>query len=194
MVQSWITGNNGSVLAVAPARKGAPLPSDLAILVPRPEDSPVTLALYLSSAAPFAILVPNDLLESAFSIRIFLGANPVTLREQFQAAGKLQILATQMTWVVGNMPEYRSLEMFSQRLRTPAPITGVQDIGLASTFEDPVPHVVEDWIHEQARDPDFIKSLESMENVACRNGLYLYAPDGQTPKILVPKVAREPLI
>jgi hypothetical protein len=61
-------------------------------------------------------------------------------------------------------------------------------------FEDPVPHVVEDWIHEQARDPDFIKSLESMENVACRNELYLYALDGQAPKILVPKLAREPLI
>ncbi len=104
MVQSWISGNKGSVLAVAPARKGAPLPADLAILVPRPKDSPVTLALYLSSAVPFVVLVPNDLLESAFSIRIFLGANPAALREQFQAAGKLQILATQMTWVVGNIP------------------------------------------------------------------------------------------
>ncbi len=79
--------------------------------------------------------------------------------------------------------------MFSQRLRTPAPITGVQNTGPASEFEDPVSHVVEDWIHEQTRDPDFIKSLEWIED-----GLYLYAPDGQAPKILVLKVAREPLI
>ncbi len=33
-----------------------------------------------------------------------------------------------------------------------------------------------------------------MESVACRNGLYLYAPDNQPPRILVPEGAQEPLI
>ncbi len=136
LVQSWISGLKGSVLSVAPARKGAPQLADLAILVPRPEYSPVTLALYLSSSIPFAVLVPNDLLASAFSNRIYLGANPTALKEKFQVAGKLQILATQMTWVIGNVPEYRALEMFSQVLRTPAPITGDQVV--SDTFQDPV--------------------------------------------------------
>jgi hypothetical protein len=89
LVQSWISGLKGSVLSVAPARKGAPQPADLAILVPRSEDSPVTLALYLSSSIPFAVLVPNDLLASAFSNRIDLGANPTALKEKFHVAGKL---------------------------------------------------------------------------------------------------------
>jgi hypothetical protein len=194
MVQSWVSGNKGSVLSVAPARKGTPLPADLAILVPRPEDSPVTLALYLSSTIPFAVLVPNDLLESTFSNRIYLGANPTALKAQFQTAGKLQILATQMTWVVGNIPEYRSLEIFSQHLRTPAPITGGTGNGPADEFEDPVPHVVEDWIHEQTRDAEFIESLTSLPDIACRNGLYLYAPDHESPRIIVPLLVREPLI
>jgi hypothetical protein len=67
-----------------------------------------------------------------------------------------------MTWVVGNIPEYRALEMFSQALRTPAPITG--DQAVANNFQDPVPAIVEDWMHEQSRDPDFIASLGSKEN------------------------------
>jgi hypothetical protein len=95
LVQSWISDLKGSVLSAAPARKGAPQHSDLAILVPRPEDFPVTLALYLSRPIPSAVLMPNDLLASAFSNRIYLGANPTALKEIFQAAGKLQILATQ---------------------------------------------------------------------------------------------------
>jgi hypothetical protein len=97
-----------------------------------------------------------------------------------------------MTWVIGNVPEYKALEMFSQALRTPAPITGDQVV--SDTFQDPVPAIVEDWIHEQSCDPDFIASLGSMENVACRNGLYLYAPDNLAPRIFVPPKARAPLI
>jgi hypothetical protein len=33
-----------------------------------------------------------------------------------------------------------------------------------------------------------------MENVACRNGLYLYAPENLAPRIFVPPQARAPLI
>ncbi len=62
---------------MAPTKRGPPQEADLAVLVPRPEDSPVTLAYYLGSAVPFAILVPNDLLQPAFTAGIYPNADVV---------------------------------------------------------------------------------------------------------------------
>ncbi len=107
MLQEWIAGNKGVVQPVAPAKKEDPTPTDFAIMVPRPEDSPITLARYLLSEVPFAILLPNDLLASSYSERIFPNADTAALKAKFQGAGKLQILVTQMTWVIGNVPEYK---------------------------------------------------------------------------------------
>ena len=39
MVQAWISGNKTSVQAVAPTKRGVPQLADLALMVPRPEDS-----------------------------------------------------------------------------------------------------------------------------------------------------------
>jgi hypothetical protein len=71
--------------------------ADLAIMIPRPEDSPITLALYLMSSIPFAILIPNDLLSESFADKIYPEANAAAIKARFLAAGKLQILVTQMT-------------------------------------------------------------------------------------------------
>ncbi len=95
MLQEWIAGNKGVVQPVAPAKKDSPTPTDLAIMVPRPEDSPIKLARYLLSAVPSAILLPNDLLAASYSERIFPAADTATLKAKFQGAGKLQILVTQ---------------------------------------------------------------------------------------------------
>ncbi len=121
--------------------------------MPRPEDSPITLPYYLDSTVPFAVLVPNDLLQAAFSDRIYPGADAPGLRQKFLAAGKLQILATQMTWVFGNIEQCRLLEMFTQYLTTAAPITGELE---SSTFEEPVPTTVEEWVREQNKDLQFL--------------------------------------
>jgi hypothetical protein len=121
MVQASVSGNKGFVLSVAPTKRGSPQLTDLAMLLPRSEDSPITLAYYLASAIPFAVLVPNDLLQAAFSDRIYPEADVPVLKAKFLEAGKLQILATQMTWVIGNIAECRSIEIFPQSLRTPAP-------------------------------------------------------------------------
>jgi hypothetical protein len=162
MIQAWVSGNKGSVLSVAPTKRGPPQLADLAILVPRPEDSPITLAYYLASAIPFAVLVPNDLLQAAFSERIYPDANIEVLRAQFLAAGKLQILATQMTWVIGNIAEFRTIEMFPQSLRTPAPLTGNDSpLDLNETFDEPVPTTVEEWMAEQSKDEQFFKRIFS---------------------------------
>jgi hypothetical protein len=87
IVQAWVSGNKGNVQAVAPAKKGVPAESDFAILVPRPEDSPVTLALYLLSSIPFAVLVPNDLLSESFANKIFPGADITEIKKRFAVAG-----------------------------------------------------------------------------------------------------------
>jgi transposase InsO family protein len=201
IVQSWIFGNKGNVQAVAPTKKGYPAEADLSIMIPRPEDSPVTLALYLMSTLPFAVLVPNDLLSESFADKIYPEANAAAIKLRFQAAGKLQILVTQMTWVVGNIPQYTAIEMFTQTLRTTAPITGSasqdppnQSSDLNDTFDEPVPTLVEEWITEQTKDAAFLQSLEALHDIACRDGLYLYAPDNMPPRILVPPGTREPLI
>jgi hypothetical protein len=136
IVQAWISGNKMFVQAVAPTKRGVPQIAYLAIMVPRPEDSPITLAYYLDSLIPFAVLVPNDLLQAVFSERIYPGADAESLKAKFLAAGKLQMLATQMTWVFGNLPECRTIEMFPQALRTVAPITGdLREPLETSTFE-----------------------------------------------------------
>ena len=38
--------------------------------------------------------------------------NAAAIKLRFQEAGKLQILVTQMTWVIGNAPTYKAIEMF----------------------------------------------------------------------------------
>jgi hypothetical protein len=141
------------------------------------------------------VLVPNDLLQAAFSERIYPGADAEALKAKFLAAGKLQMLSTQMTWVFGNLPECQRIEMFPQALRTVAPITGDLCEPLeASTFEEPVPTTVEEWIGEQNKDLPFLAYMSSLDGIACRQGLYLYAPDDIAPRILVPPSTREPLI
>ncbi len=91
--------------------------------------------------------------------------------------------------------------MFTQTLRTIAPITGTapqeppnQSSDVTDTFNEPVPTLVEEWISEQTSNADFLKSLEALPDIACRDGLYLYAPDHHPPRILVPPQTREPLI
>jgi hypothetical protein len=169
IVQAWVAGNKGSVQSIAPTKRGSPQHADLAILVPRPEDSPITLAYYLDSSVPFAVLVPNDLLQAAFSDRIYPGANVEDLKSKFLAAGKLQILSTQMTWSFGNIGKCHVIEMFPQVLMTAAPITGDPAPPLeSSTFDEPVPTTVEEWISEQNKDPQFLAQLSSLEGKACR--------------------------
>ncbi len=121
IVQEWISGNKGNVLPVAPTKKGPPADADFPIMIPRSEDFPVTLALYLMSSMLFAVLVPNDLLSESFADKIYPEANAAAIKFRFQAAGKLQILVTQMTWVIGNIPTYRTIEMFSPTIANGGP-------------------------------------------------------------------------
>jgi hypothetical protein len=47
---------------------------------------------------------------------------------------------------------------------------------------------------EQSKDEQFLNEFSVVDGIACRHGLYLYAPNDIAPRILVPPATREPLI
>jgi hypothetical protein len=189
IVQAWSLIPS-SVEPHSPVRRGSPAISDLAIFVPRPEVSPLTLALYLLSDIPFGILISVDLLDQAYSVDLYPDSPYLLIRERFQLAGKLTILATQMTWVIGNIPNCSPVETFSSTLTTDVPLPGSSTL----TFEENVPETIEDWIEFQENDPSFAEFSSNLENSANRNGLHILALPNRPPLILVPHIAREPLI
>jgi hypothetical protein len=197
LVQAWISTAKGSVQQMAPAQKEPPSPAELAILIPRVETAPAALAQYLMTKIPFAILVPIDLLDQTYAAKIFLGAQPTVLRQRFEAASKLTILTTQLTWVMGNMSESCRIEMFAGTLATRAPITGIDsNEEQGDTFEVTVPRTMEEWLDAQISDPDFESIIAgySSRNIARRDGVWVCAPEGAMPRIIVPEKQQEALI
>ena len=106
LVQTWSKLAN-NVKPHSPVRSGMPKHADLAILVPRVEVSPITLALYLLSEIPFAILMPFDLVDQAWSPNLYESAPWETIQILFESAGKINILSSLMVWIVGNIPEFK---------------------------------------------------------------------------------------
>ncbi len=100
--------------------------------------------------------------------------------------------------MIGNVPEYKRIEMFSQRLRTAAPITGglVLPTATSETFDSPLQTTIEEWISEQKRDPTFEDhSLAALPETAFRHVLYLHGPDDTpTRSHLGTPQTREPLV
>ena len=190
LLQDWM--NSRSVVqSLAPVRTGQPKHADFALMVPRPETAPVTLALYLLSPVPFAILVPVDLAALAYEPAIFSEAPHDEIKTKFAAAGKLTMLASQMLWVIGNVPNCTPVEVFASSLSTPVPIPGIPD---NETFSEPVPRTVEGWIEAQQADPEFPALVAKITDAAVRDGLHILAPNGKVPKILIPAAIQEPLV
>jgi hypothetical protein len=151
-------------------RCGDPKPADLAILVPRPEVSPVTLALYLLSNIPFGILIPVDLLDEVYSVNLHPNSPLVLIREKFDVAGKLSILAIQMVWIIGNVPDCAPVEIFSSAIQSHTPIPGSSTVTDPMTFEQQVPETIEDWIQAQEDDPSFAESLHDIMQHSANDG------------------------
>ena len=183
--------SRSAVQSLAPVRTGQPKHADFALMVPRPETAPVTLALYLLSPVPFAILVPVDLAALAYEPAIFSEAPHDEIKTKFAAAGKLTMLASQMLWVIGNVPNCTPVEVFASSLSTPVPIPGIPD---NETFSEPVPRTVEGWIEAQQEDPEFPALVAKITDAAVRDGLHILAPNGKVPKILIPAAIQEPLV
>ncbi len=122
-----------------PPRDGKPPLADVVILTPRCEIAPVVLAVYLLSDVPFALLLPVDLLDVVRRPNIFLNSPQEELARALERAGKLLILKSQMTWVLGNLPGCHPTEIFAARLRTRSPAFGLlpPDPVVTDQSEDP---------------------------------------------------------
>jgi hypothetical protein len=122
VLRGWV--HKASALhPTTPPKREPPEPADLAILIPRYEVAPVALARYLLSPVPFALLLPVDLLTQTYRPKLFPNAPHDLIEKKFEKAGKVTILAAQMTWVFGNLKDCAPVETFSNSLRTPAPVT-----------------------------------------------------------------------
>jgi hypothetical protein len=163
-------------------------------MVPRPEAEPTALALYLLSDVPFALLLPINIATQACASNLYPDIPHAVVKTAFVAAGKLTMLATQMLWVIGDVPNCAPIEVFESTLTTTAPL--MEDISPdnpANEFSDPVPKSIEEWKEAQDAYPDFAAMLDGIENVAVRNGLCIFAPPGGLPKIIVPPSMQESL-
>jgi hypothetical protein len=199
IIQSWRTAS-GSVLAVAPPKDGTPPPAELAIMIPRIEAAPVSLALCLLSDVPFALLLPIDLADQSCAPNVHPGSPHADIETAFRAAGKVTMLAAQMIWIVGNVPDCCPVETFSAELATPAPLASyAQEPSSSSsasddtTFSTDVPQTLEAWAEAQATDPDFSAFAADIKNVAIRNELCIHAPPDRPPRIPVQPSVQTPL-
>ncbi len=201
-MKDWFD-NVSALQPVTPPTKELPLTADLAVLVPRCETAPVALARYLLSDVPFALLIPVDLLAMGSAPNLYRQSPHKLIEERFAKAGKVTILATQMSWVIGNLQDCHPVEMFSTTLRTPAPVTGFnQDPAAPSVVDDAdldeiegtLPRTLEAWVRAQQRDDGFAALLASMVDTALLNGLWIKASAGTTPTIIVPSACQELLI
>jgi transposase InsO family protein len=189
---------------VTPPKLSPPPPAELAVLIPRCEVAPVALAQYLLSSVPFVMLLPVDLLTLAYSPKLYPSSPHQLIAEKFKLAGKVTILETQMTWIFGNMANCTPMETFANSLRTPAPVTGftvdggvhaaLADEDVADEVDEALPRTLEAWIAAQGREPEFDAFLETIEDRACRQRLWICAPDNASPKIIVPASCQEALI
>jgi len=176
-------------------------------MTPRSEIAPVSVAYYLLSSVPFALLIPVDLLPQVRKPNLYPGSPHDQLALRLDKAGKVTILDSQMVWVIGNIPGCCPVEIFAARLRTRAPLTGFERPGPANPANDPdsaptldedvegtLPRTLEAWVQAQKEDPDFHDCLEEVENKAQRQELWINAPAQHCPTIIVPRTCRELLV
>jgi hypothetical protein len=200
-------GKVSALQPLVPPRSGVPPPADVAIMTPRCEIAPVSVALYLLSSVPFALLIPVDLLPQVREPNLYPGSPHDQLALRLDKAGKITILDSQMVWVIGNVPGCCPVEIFAARLRTRAPLTSFERPGPVDSANDPdnapnsdedvegaLPRTLEAWIQAQKDDPNFQDCLEGIENKAQRQQLWINAPALQCPAIIVPQTCRELLV
>jgi hypothetical protein len=174
-------------------------------MIPRCEVAPLALAQYLLSSVPFVLLIPVDLLSIAYRPRLYPEAPHALIEERFQKAGKVTILETQMlTWVFGNMRNCAPVETFANSLRTPAPVTGytvdghidspLDDSDAVDKVEGTLPRTLAAWARAQERDPAFASMLDAIEDMTCRQQLWIHAPSEANQRIIVPLACQELLV
>ena len=197
IVQAWRTATN-PINRLTPSPTRPPAPADLAVYAPPVERTPQLVARLLCSNTPFAVLMPIDLALEVLDSRAATKAelDHELLRQRFDSAGKVTILATQMMWIIGNVPELQQTSAtYSTVMSTPAPLlesfAAIADIPAAPVFD--VPRSLEQWIEAQMEDPDRADGIPPEETVT-RDGLTLHISKEYEPRIIVPEANRENLI
>jgi hypothetical protein len=126
------------------------------------------------------LLLPVDLVDAARWPNIFIDAPHAEIADRLERTGKLVILQAQMVWIIGNLPSGAPTEVFAARLRTPAPVTGLQHPlpGRPGATKDEldaaqgaVPRTLKAWANAQEADESFSGMLEAVEDKAQRQGL-----------------------
>jgi hypothetical protein len=210
--------NVSALTPLNPPRDGKPPPADVAILTPRCEIAPVVLAVYLLSDVPFALMLPVDLLDVVRRPNIFPNSPQEELARALERAGKLLILQSQMTWVLGNLPGCHPTEIFAARLRTRSPVVGpvlpqpvatdqsddprmgIDDQRMGTddqrmgTAEGQLPRTLEEWASAQQDDSEFAEMLEAVEDKALKQDLWICAPAISNPTIIVPPSCQKLLV
>jgi hypothetical protein len=135
---------------------------------------------------------------------IFPNSPQDELARALESAGKLLILQSQMTRVLGNLPGCHPTEIFAARLRNRALIVGSQLPELAGTdqSEDPgnetvegqLPRTFEEWSSAQQADVEFEAMLDAVEENALKQDLWICAPVDSNPTIIVPPSFQELLV
>jgi hypothetical protein len=177
---------------MSPVRSGTPKLTDFAVLLPRAEAAPTTLALYLLSKVPFALLLPADLATQSYSPDLSPDFSHSDALAKFEKAGKITMLASQMIWIIANIPSCAPIETFSGELSTPVHLPSILAEG--QTHSEPIPRAVEGWIEAQKEDSDFPALVDAVAHTAVRDGLTIVAEPDSVPKILVPPSLHAPLV
>jgi transposase InsO family protein len=143
----------------------------------------------------------------AYAPNLFRLSPHEEIAARFAKAGKITILATQMTWVVGNLEDCHPVEIFASAIRTPAPVTGFGSRTYSSgetptpldeadleEVEGTVPRTLEAWGRAQNLDPTFPEMVQTIEDKALKDELWIHAPPGRTPTVVVPNSCQELLV
>jgi hypothetical protein len=152
--------------------------------------------------------LPVDLLSMAAAPNLFRNSPHEEIDAKFKEAGKITILVTQMTWVIGNLQDCHPIEIFANSLRTPAPVTAfgdrllpggelqraIMDDDVLDEVEGTLPRTLEAWVRVQGLDEAFPDLVKDVENSALMNGLWIQALPGRTPTIIVPRSYQELLV
>jgi hypothetical protein len=118
------------------------------------------------------------------------------LLARFNDAGKVTVLATQMMWIIGNVPGLlKASVIFATTITTPAPFlesySAIANLPQAPAFD--IPRSIEQWIEAQADDPTCLDGIPA-DDIVEQDGLLLHITEEFEPRIIVPTAPREALI
>jgi hypothetical protein len=169
-------------------RSSPPPDTGLIITVPRPEDAPRITARLLTTAIPFAVLLPSDLAPRIADAHQF--DDQPDLDDLFKQTGKIMFLDSDQIWIVGNIAQLHHFHrIHAQVLQRPAPLLEIFN----NTIHPNLPTTLLDWKHAQNTEPDFFKTLDP-DSIAHCNGLTVYKDVDFPSRIIVPPSLRDQLI